>query len=63
MDYLHYRIVDVSTIKEAAKMWCASEVVENVPRKKELHQAKEDILESIAEAKYYREMIFQKGRS
>jgi oligoribonuclease len=29
-----------------------------LPRKKELHQAKEDVLESIEEAAFYREMFF-----
>ncbi|KAF4839219.1 Oligoribonuclease [Colletotrichum siamense] len=58
MDHLHYRILDVSSIKEAAKRWAPTQVLDNVPVKQGLHQAKEDILESIAEAKYYREAIF-----
>jgi oligoribonuclease len=61
MDYLHYRILDVSTVKEAAKLWCSSEVLAGVPKKKNTHKAKDDILESIAEAKYYKEAIFQKA--
>ena len=60
-DYLSYRILDVSTIKEAAKRW-APEVAEGVPKKKLLHKAKDDILESIAEAKYYKEALFQKPK-
>ncbi|RDW75015.1 hypothetical protein BP6252_06157 [Coleophoma cylindrospora] len=60
MDHLHYRILDVSTIKEAAKMWSDSQVVAQVPKKKGLHQAKDDILESIEEARYYRAVIFQR---
>lgn len=59
-DYLSYRILDVSTIKMAAKFWSTQEIVEGVPKKKLLHKAKDDILESIAEARYYKEAIFQK---
>ena len=59
-DYLSHRILDVSTIKEAARRWCAKEVVRGRPEKKLLHKAKDDILESIEEARYYKEAIFQK---
>ena len=59
-DYLSYRILDVSTIKEAVKRWAPEEVLMGVPRKQLLHQAKEDILESIEEARYYREKCFLK---
>ena len=59
-DYLSYRILDVSTIKEAVKRWGSDEVVACVPGKKLLHRAKEDILESIEEARYYREKLFLK---
>lgn len=59
-DYLSYRILDVSTIKEAVKRWAPEEVMDGVPPKKLLHQAKEDILESIAEMRYYREKCFMK---
>ncbi|KAI1137839.1 ribonuclease H-like protein [Hypoxylon sp. FL0543] len=58
LDYLHHRILDVSTIKEATRRWCPREIIENAPKKQGLHQAKEDILESIAEARYYKEVIF-----
>lgn len=60
VDYLHHRILDVSSLKEAAKRWCPEEVQRNAPAKQGLHQAKEDILESIAEARYYKQVIFQK---
>lgn len=59
-DYLSYRILDVSTIKEAVNRWALDEVLDGVPQKKLLHQAREDILESIAEAKYYRERCFMR---
>ncbi|KAL9602328.1 MAG: hypothetical protein Q9219_001894 [cf. Caloplaca sp. 3 TL-2023] len=56
--YLHYRIFDVSTIQEAAKRWALPEILDKAPLKQGLHQAREDILESIAEAKFYRESFF-----
>jgi oligoribonuclease len=59
-DHLHYRILDVSALKEAAKRWSSVEVLEGVPKKKLLHKAKEDILESIEEARYYKEAVFQR---
>ncbi|KAI1100713.1 exonuclease [Jackrogersella minutella] len=58
VDYLHYRILDVSSLKEAARRWCPRNIIENAPKKQGLHQAKEDILESIAEARYYKDAIF-----
>lgn len=59
-DHFSHRILDVSSLKEAAKRWSSLEVLEKVPQKKLLHQAKQDILESIEEARYYKEAIFQK---
>ena len=59
MEYLHYRILDVSSIKEAARRWAPKETLQKVPKKKGLHQAREDILESIEEARYYREVFFR----
>jgi oligoribonuclease len=58
VDYLHYRVFDVSTIKEAAKRW-RPDVVAGAPVKKGLHEAREDIIESIEEARYYKDTIFQ----
>ena len=58
MQYLHYRILDISVIKEAVRRWASDDVLEKTPRKTGVHQAKEDILESIEEAKYYRKMLF-----
>ncbi|KAH8650141.1 ribonuclease H-like domain-containing protein [Xylariales sp. PMI_506] len=60
-DYLHHRILDVSSLKEAARRWCPREVVQRAPPKQGLHQAREDILESIEEARYYKEVIFKVG--
>lgn len=39
-------------------MWCSKEVLENVPRKKGMHEARMDILESIEEMKYYKRVLF-----
>ena len=60
MQHLHYRILDISSIKEAARRWAPEKLLLEVPTKKGLHQAREDILESIEEAKFYRECIFRK---
>ncbi|KAJ0183142.1 hypothetical protein K1T71_001118 [Dendrolimus kikuchii] len=57
-DYLHYRIIDVSTIKELARRWFQKEY-SNIPQKKFTHRSMDDILESIAELKYYKEHIFK----
>ena len=57
-DYLSYRILDVSSLKEAAKRWAADDVLVGIPPKKLLHQAREDILESIEEARYYKDKLF-----
>ncbi len=54
-DYLHYRNVDVSTIKELAKRWYPN--VEPYA-KKNAHRALEDVRESIAELRHYRQRIF-----
>jgi oligoribonuclease len=59
-DHLNYRILDVSTIKEAARRWAPKETLNRIPRKQMLHEARADILESIEEARYYREAFFLK---
>ena len=56
-EFLHYRSVDVSTIKELARRW-APDVLKNAPEKALGHRALEDIQESIYELRYYRESIF-----
>ena len=62
MRHLHYRILDISSIKEAMLRWAPQEVLHQVPVKKNLHQAREDILESIEEARFYRNAFFR-GKS
>ncbi len=54
--YLHYRHLDVSTVKELAKRW-RPDLTENY-KKKSLHRAKDDILESIEELRRYRDNFF-----
>ncbi|MBH0246121.1 oligoribonuclease [Streptomyces cavourensis] len=55
--YLHYRIVDVSSIKELARRWYPRAYF-NSPDKSGNHRALADIRESIAELRYYREAVF-----
>jgi oligoribonuclease len=57
-NYLHYRSVDVSTIKELALRW-APAVVESAPRKVTNHRALDDIRESVAELRWYRQQLFR----
>jgi len=57
-NWLHYRSVDVSTIKELCRRWYPA-VVADAPGKQTTHRAMDDIRESIAELAYYREAIFR----
>ncbi len=57
-DFLHYKVVDVSSIKVLAKEWYGGRY--ESPKKKELHRALADIEESIEELRYYREHVFVK---
>ena len=54
--HLHYRIIDVSTVKELALRWYPD--LDRFP-KGEAHRARDDIRESIAELRYYRERAFR----
>ena len=56
-EFLHYRTVDVSSIKELARRW-HPRVYFNSPVKSGNHRALGDIKDSISELKYYRESIF-----
>jgi oligoribonuclease len=55
--HLHYRIVDVSSIKELSRRWYPRAYF-NSPEKNGNHRALADIRESIAELRYYREAVF-----
>ena len=55
--FFHYRNLDVSTLKELAKRW-APDIVGGFT-KESSHLALEDIRDSVAELKYYREHLFR----
>lgn len=55
---LHYRMVDVSTIKELVRRWYPSSY--QAPKKREVHRALDDIRESLEELRWYRERVFVK---
>lgn len=57
-EFLHYKVVDVSSIKLLASEWYAGKY--EAPQKKELHRALDDIEESIAELAWYRRHVFVK---
>jgi oligoribonuclease len=57
-DYLHYRSVDVSTIKELSRRWHPS-LYGKAPKKLGSHRALDDIRESVAELAYYRDNFFR----
>jgi len=56
-EYLHYRNIDVSTIKELSKQWFPKAYYQS-PDKNGGHRALADILESIRELAYYRSAVF-----
>lgn len=58
LEWLHYRILDVSAFKEATRRWGGDELLKEVPGKKEVHLARDDILESIEEMRFYKERLF-----
>ena len=57
-EFLHYRSVDVSTVKELARRWYPS-ALEAAPAKAGGHRAMDDIKESLAELQYYRSAVFR----
>jgi oligoribonuclease len=59
LDFLHYKVVDVSSIKVLVSEWYDGRLT--APPKKETHRALADIEESIAELAWYREKVFVKG--
>ncbi len=58
--YLHYRHIDVSTIKTLVRNWYGKD--KNLPKKKDSHRALSDIRESIEELRYYRDIYFVKKK-
>jgi oligoribonuclease len=57
-EYLHYRSIDVSSVKELAKRWFPEECAA-APGKAGSHRALDDIRESVAELEYYRAAVFK----
>ncbi|MFZ4721369.1 MAG: oligoribonuclease [Ilumatobacteraceae bacterium] len=55
--YLHYRSVDVSSVKELVRRWYPS-VLNHLRQKQGTHRAMDDIRESVAEMRHYREHVF-----
>ena len=55
--HLHYRNVDVSSIKELCRRW-RPDLYEALPDKGNQHRALEDVYDSISELRFYREQIF-----
>ena len=59
-DFLHYRSIDVSTIKELCRRWYP-EILPGAPAKVSTHRALDDIRESVAELRYYRSTAFREA--
>lgn len=56
VQHLHYRMIDVSTIKELVRRWYPEPF--QAPKKRETHRALDDIRESIEELQHYRSKVF-----
>jgi oligoribonuclease len=57
-DHLHYRSIDVSTIKELSRRWYPATLAK-APGKAGGHRAMDDIRESVAELRYWRDAVFR----
>jgi len=55
-DFFHYRIVDVSSIKELVRRWYPDR---QAPKPEKAHRALDDIMASVEELQYYREHVFR----
>jgi oligoribonuclease len=60
-NFLHYRSIDVSTIKELARRW-QPEVFAAAPKKDGGHRALDDVRESLDELRWYRRKMFVNGQ-
>ncbi len=56
-EFLHYRSIDVTTLKELARRWYPA-ALDTAPRKEVGHRALDDITESINELRHYRRSLF-----
>ncbi len=61
-NFLHYRSIDVSSLKELCRRWYP-DVYSKRPNKTEQHRALDDIKESIEELRFYREELFRADAS
>jgi oligoribonuclease len=61
-NHLHYRSIDVSTVKELARRWYP-EALSEAPSKHGGHRAMDDIRESVAELRYWRTAVFKPAAS
>jgi oligoribonuclease len=61
-NFLHYRSIDVSSVKELAKRWYPRRLAAR-PHKTGSHRALDDIRESVAELAFYRQMCFMPPES
>ena len=59
-DFLNYRSIDVSTIKELCRRWLPA-IYKAAPEKQGGHRALQDIRESVAELAYYRGAVFDRA--
>ena len=59
-NFLHYRSVDVTSVKELARRWFPKQF-SGVPRKQTTHRAMDDIIESLEELRYWRSAVFIGG--
>ena len=57
LQHLHYRMLDVSSIKEGLRRWAPPAILQTAPKKKGLHEARADILESIEEARWMQSLV------
>ena len=57
-DYMHYRIIDVSTVKQIVNLWYPGQ--SSPPPKADRHRALTDIRESVHELRYYRDVFFKR---
>lgn len=57
-DHLHYRLIDVTTVKELVKRWMP-DVTKGAPKKGDKHRASDDIIDSINELRYYQSAAFR----
>lgn len=57
-NFLHYRSIDVSTIKELAKRWYPDEAA-GYKKRSSAHRAMDDIKESVLELRYWRDKVFR----